>query len=60
MTREVVCVSYYKGQHRINNAGCPQHLKPESERPCPPSMLRGDCPPEWFISDWSQVILFFF
>lgn len=54
MSREVVCLVYNRGQHRIGS-GCPARERPDPERPCPPNLLRADCQPQWFVSDWSQV-----
>lgn len=59
MSREVVCLVYNRGQHRIGS-GCPARERPDPERPCPPNLLRADCQPQWFVGDWSQVSIMLF
>ncbi|KAG8227020.1 hypothetical protein J437_LFUL000326 [Ladona fulva] len=50
-TRDVICVSFLRGQFRVTvDSDCPYSLRPESDRPC----NEKPCGPEWFTTEWSQ------
>lgn len=56
-TREVICLTFMRGQYRVGlDMQCPARDKPNNTAPC----NLGKCLPQWYTTDWSEVLTFFY